>query len=139
MAKENIQDHYKEIEHTADIGLDVYAKDFSGLLHQAGLGMLQLLGVDKPEITAEILDVEFTFLQLEDVLVQALSEVLFQIEANDCIYLPQHVIIRDLNACVHYVGIDSEEDLSEIKAVTYHQMKIVDDEKGLHTIIVFDV
>jgi SHS2 domain-containing protein len=139
MLKENIQDHYKEIEHTADIGLDVYAKDFSGLLHQAGLGMLQLLGVNEPKNNAEALDLEFTFSQLEDVLVQALSEVLYQIEANDCIYLPERVIIRDLNACVHYVGIDSKDDLSEIKAVTYHQMKIVDDEKGLHTIIVFDV
>ena len=139
MQKENIQDHYKEIEHTADIGIDVYAKDFSALLHQAGLGMLHLLGIDEPKINAEELDLEFTFSQLEDVLVQALSEVLFQIEAHDCIFLPERVIIRDLNACVHYVGIDSEEDLSEIKAVTYHQMKIVNDEKGLHTIIVFDV
>ena len=139
MQKENIQDHYKEIEHTADIGLDVYAKDFSGLLYQAGSGMLHLLGIDHPEVNAETMDVEFSFSQLEDVLVQALSEVLFQIEANDCIYLPERVIIRDLNACVHYVGIDSEEDLSEIKAVTYHQMKIVNDENGLHTIIVFDV
>jgi SHS2 domain-containing protein len=139
MQKENIQDHYKEIEHTADIGLDVYAKDFSGLLHQAGLGMLYLLGIENPQSNAETLNMEFQFSQQEDILVQALSEVLFQIEANDCIFLPQHVIIRDLNAEVHYVGIDSQEDLSEIKAVTYHQMEIVDDEKGLHTIIVFDV
>jgi SHS2 domain-containing protein len=139
MQKEDIQDHYKEIEHTADIAIEVTASTFSGLLHQAGIGMLHLLGLEELQFIDDQLDMEFAFAQREDILVQALSEVLFQIEANELVYLPINAEIHDTIARVHYVGISLTADLSEIKAVTYHQMQIVEDENGMHTIIVFDV
>ncbi|MBI9048457.1 MAG: archease [Anaerolineaceae bacterium] len=140
MLKENIQDHYKEIEHTADIALEIWAKDFPGLLIQAGWGMLHLMGTETDQLPKdEKLTVVFSFTQHEDVLVQALNEILFQLEANDLIFIPQALLLNDHSAQVEYLGGKTDLLLTEIKAVTYHQMQIVEDKKGLRTIIVFDV
>jgi SHS2 domain-containing protein len=133
-------DTYEEIEHTADVAIRVTASDFSGLLKQAALGMLHLMGILGNEIIAENeLKLSFDYVSKEDILVQALNEVIFQLETGNVAYIPDQVVIDDQHAKVHYSGCKWDQDFSEIKAVTYHQMEIVEDFPGLHCMVVFDV
>lgn len=131
---------YEEIEHTADIAIRVHAVSFQELVHQAALGMLYFMNI---QVADRVLDEELrltvSYVSREDILVQALNEMLFQLETGELVFLPDHIDMAENEATVHYTGCAWEEDFSEIKAVTYHQMEITEDFQGLHCMVVFDV
>ena len=133
-------DRYEEIEHTADVAIRVHAGTFEGLLYQAALGMLALMEIPLSSTPVqETLIITCSFVSREDILVQALNEVLFQLESKSVVFVPQHVACHAQEAEVSYCGYRWDSEFSEIKAVTYHQMEIIEDFQGLHCMVVFDV
>ena len=129
---------YREVEHMADWALQVWAPDFDALLVQAALGMAALLGghIDAVDADREI------SLQSEDpesLLVGFLSEVLY-LNVHDGLAFINIEVNRNgsrLSARLH--GGKLQEQMKEIKAVTYHNLTIRDTPTGLETTIVFDV
>ena len=73
---------YKEVEHTADIALQVWAEDFYTLLRKAAEGLYALMGVKLA--TASTLQRLFTLPQgsKETILVDFLTELLFLVEED---------------------------------------------------------
>lgn len=133
-------DTYEEIEHTADLALKVRAGTFLGILQQAAQGMLHLMGIDSDSYPSnKTYTAFFVFTVLEDVLVQGMNEILFHLETEDLIFIPQDVQINGTQATILYTGGLFLESYQEIKALTYHQMELIQDDAGLHTILVFDV
>jgi SHS2 domain-containing protein len=135
-----MQDYYEEIEHTADLALIVRAQTFLGILQQATHGMLHLMGIDAALLTSEkTYSAVFFFTALEDVLVQGLNEILFHLETETLLFIPQDIQINGTQATILYTGGLCLQSYQEIKALTYHQMELIQDDAGLHTILVFDV
>jgi SHS2 domain-containing protein len=118
----------------------VRAGTFLGLLQQSALGMLHLMGITSDSHPSDITYTAFfVFTVLEDVLVQGMNEILFHLETEDLLFIPQDVQINGTQATILYTGRLFLEPYQEIKALTYHQMKLIQDDAGLHTILVFDV
>jgi hypothetical protein len=69
---------YREIEHTADWQLDVWAPDLGALLEQAARGMYALAGVRLTDGPRQAYDLEVPFHDPEGLLVAFLSELLFR-------------------------------------------------------------
>jgi SHS2 domain-containing protein len=130
---------YKEVEHTADIALQVWAEDFYTLLKQAAEGLYALMGV-KPA-TVSTLQWLFTLPQgsKETILVDFLTELLFLVE-EDRLFLSGFCF--DARLDVISVRSTGEKILTlkrEIKAVTFHNLNVETTSKGFSTIITFDV
>ena len=130
---------YLEIEHTADWALTVWAPDLTGLLEQAARGMDTLSGVvlkSTPRVTREL---SITGYDPEHLLVKFLTDILFIGEEEGLGFDTFELSIQDLHLQAQISGAPIASQQKEIKAVTYHDLRIESNPRGLETTIVFDV
>ena len=132
------------IAHTADLKFWVEADSLEELFSAAALALSELM-FHRPRIKAQKwLPFSAHGLDLVDLLVQILSEVVYQADAEG--YLLAEVEItslsaQDLVARLGVVPLDSEahEPNEPVKAVTYHQASVVPTGSGWRCEIVLDV
>jgi SHS2 domain-containing protein len=131
---------YQEIEHTADWQLKAWAVDIPHLFEQAALGMYDLSGVQlapEPRVTQ---DLSLDAPDREILLVDFLSELLYLGETENLGFDDFDLQVEDAVLHAKIKGATIQSQTKEIKAVTYHNLKI---EKGPDDVwevnIVFDV
>jgi SHS2 domain-containing protein len=121
---------YEFIEHTADIGLKAYGKNISEAFENAAIGMFDII-TDCSEINnVGQYDIILHASDLEQLLVDWLSELLFLNSAKNLVFgffkveldmenlsLSAHVFGDKYNISKYKIGV-------EIKAVTYHMLEI---------------
>ena len=131
---------FKEVEHTADWALRVWAPDLTGLLRSAAEGMFSLLDL-KPGFESGVLEqFELTAADAETLLVSWLEELLFLHEMHSqAIKLNSLKLIEPLKLKAIVERVPAEKPKKHIKAVTFHQLEIIERDQLLHTEIVFDV
>jgi SHS2 domain-containing protein len=134
------QSGFKEIQHTADAALSVWADNLNELFKNSLKGMYQLIGISS-NFTQEN-DVIHIALQAEDtesLLVSFLSECLFFVLNKRLFLIPEELEINDgmLNCKMQVISINKIN--KEIKAVTFHNLRITNNKKGYKVIIVFDI
>ena len=134
---------FREIAHTADWQLKVWAPDLVSLLEQAARGMYALLGTQfqpGPRLPRRL---ELRELDAESLLVSFLSELLYLGESEnlgfDGFQLNVSQSSHELNLKAVLDSIPILTMNKEIKAVTYHNLAIQRTEAGLVVNIVFDV
>lgn len=132
---------YTEIEHTADRALKICGSNLQELLINAAGGMNSLLvqeynAISRPEEKS----VELEAIDSESLLVEWLSELAYWAETELLVFhkfdlhsvSPTHV-----KATVHGNRVAQLDN--HIKAVTYHNLKIIQTDAGLTATVVFDV
>ena len=132
---------FEEIEHTADRVLRIYGSNLEELLLNAARGMNSLM-VTKHVPCSEHREkfVELDAMDTESLLVDWLSELAYWAETEMLVYhrfdlhevSPTHV-----KATIYGGRVEKLE--KHIKAVTYHNLKIIQSETGLTATVVFDV
>ncbi len=137
------------VEHTADIGLRIWAPTLEGLFEQAALGMISLLtdpAEVRPERTEEI---SVDGADLEEALIAWLQEILYRFEVRR--FVPARIEIREVNPRGVRARIDGEsldrtrhEVRLDIKAATYHDIAVRREQEtdGSHrwsTTVIFDI
>lgn len=130
---------HRELEHTADWELEVWAPDMSTLLAEAARGMYGLMGVvltDGPRLRRRI---ELEAGDREALLVGFLGELLYVGESEDMGFDSFHISIDGGRVTGELEGASIRSRAKEIKAVTFHRLEIRDSNRGLETRIVFDV
>jgi len=134
------QSGFKEIQHTADVALSVWAENLNELFKNSLKGMYQLIGISS-NFTPEN-DAIHVVLQAEDsesLLVSFLSECLFFVLNKRLFLLPEELDINDgiLNCKMQLFSINKIN--KEIKAVTFHNLRVTHNKKGYKVTIVFDI
>ena len=130
---------FREIEHTADWELEVWAPDLAQLLTQVARGMYWLMGAclrDAPRVQREI---KFNGIDAESLLVSFLQELLYLFEGEGLGFDQFELSIEDGQGSARLVGAPMESVNKEIKAVTYHNLSIREGRRGLEARLVFDV
>jgi len=131
---------YKILEHTADLKIEVYGKDKKEIFSNALLAMVSGL---RPEIKNQSTNqqIKIKSSDLEMLLVDFLSEVLYLIQTNKEIYNGvkfKKFSDRELEA--ELSGQKVESFGQDIKAVTYHNLDIRQEKDGSwKAIILFDI
>jgi SHS2 domain-containing protein len=132
---------YKEIEHTADRALEIYGLNLQELLLNAARGLNSLLARESDGFSPqEEKSIELDAIDPESLLVEWLSELAFWAETELLVFhrfelhsvSPTHV-----KATVHGRRVAQLDN--HIKAVTYHNLKIIQTDTGLTATVVFDV
>lgn len=116
------------LDHTADVGLHVWADDLDGLFAEAARAIVAAMGsASGPATVHERVELEAP--DVEALLVDWLSEILFLFEARSLV--PEEVDIRvsgepwRLEASIS--GPDAEgfeQSGPQVKAVTYHGLEV---------------
>ena len=132
---------FEEIEHTADWALRVRGRDLNDLLCNAARGMTSLMVADPASIPLthqEQIDMEAY--DAESLLVNWLSELAYWAETESLVFGEFNLIqvaATHLQAVVRGGRVSALQ--KHIKAVTYHNLKIITTTQGLEVTIVFDV
>ena len=135
----NAASGYREIAHTADWEIEVWAPDLSNLLVQSALGMYQLMGIQISPGTSNKRRITLQYAEQESLLIDFLNELLYLIESEEVVF--DHFVLQitdsQLNAELGGAKLVSMD--KEIKAATYHKLTIRKNDRGLFANIVFDV
>jgi SHS2 domain-containing protein len=130
---------HREVEHTADWGLEVWAPDLPRLMEEAARGMFELMGVEVSEDSRCHRQLEIGADDREQLLVSFLEELLFIADSEELAFDGFMLKLVDTNLLARLEGGGIVSRSKEIKAVTYHNLQIKESRRGLKTSIVFDV
>ena len=132
----------EELAHTSEIGLRAFAATPAALFGCLARAMIDLTGAQADE-TADplLLEVDVSATDMESLLVNWLNEVLYQHEVTGL--LPQTVTVHSLHATAVTATLGGQTARGpahlQIKAVTYHQLAIVQEETGWKAEVFFDI
>lgn len=130
---------FREIAHTADWELEVWAPDLGTLLVQAALGMYHLAEVILSPHPRLHRTFEISFKEPETLLIDFLTELIFLTESEGLAFDKYELQLEGYQLIALVSGAELESISKEIKAATYHNLIIKESERGLITNIVFDV
>ena len=137
--------NYELIEHTADIGIKIKGEDLKELFSNAASAMFDIMveeeaGKKKSPLQEEI--IQQTAQDLEELFIGWLNELLSLSAVKRLIFLEFHIEKIDeysLQAKVRGYDINSYRINTEIKAATYHALKIEEKPFGYSAEVIFDV
>ncbi len=135
---------YQIIEHTADIGIRVKAIDAQSLFKNSALAMFDIIAERKhsaPAAAKEI-RIEVKADNLEELFINWLNELLSLSFAKELIFSDFKISqIGENTLEAIAVGEDAKNYKfnSEVKAATYHQLKIEESQDGWQAEVIFDV
>lgn len=136
---------YKEIEHTADVGVEIYGDSFEELLRNAMFALFDTIAdvstVVRPEC---VRSVEVSGRDDESLLMNWLRELLFLFAVEEELYsdVDIHSLCDgELRATVRgeKLDLDRHHFKTELKAVTYHQFHLEQAEGKWLARVIFDV
>jgi SHS2 domain-containing protein len=135
---------YEFFEHTADIGVHVRGSTLPELFVNAGHALYAALGELAKAGSGKRKELRLEAAMLEDLLHDWLAELLYEIEANHVLYdeMKIDVVPGKLTATLTGGEIDfaRSQTNEEIKAVTYHQLRVDQLADGSwHATVIFDV
>ena len=130
---------FREISHTADWELEVWAPYLPRLFEQAARGMYLLMGVRLQPAGRQSRTLELSAADGESLLVSFLDELLYIQNAYRLGFDVFQIDITGWDLRARLEGAPLESMGKEIKAVTYHRLKIRSDEGQYMVSVVFDV
>jgi SHS2 domain-containing protein len=133
---------FTQIEHTADIGLQLKGETLEDLFRYSFYGLLSIVSEEK--LTAkEEKKIEISAPDRESLLVDFLNELIFFINTKR--WLPTEItnlFIEDHKLTASIAGANYETPdiiTKEVKAATYHKLNIVENVDKWETVIYFDI
>ena len=130
---------FQEITHTADLAMQVWGVDLFVLFARAALGMLEIMGITMGGKKVFTKKIDLQEDDLESLLVTFLSLILEEVEKNQIVYNDYNIQIKENTLSGSICGYCLKSMKREIKAVTFHDLKIVHAEKFYQTTLVFDI
>ena len=139
---------YVNLDHTADLAIQVKAEDISDLIRTAADAWRDIVFENQTIVPLEQERIEIKGETAEEILVECLSEFnyLSQIKGKIFHSYEQLTVSEskkqlNLKAVINVDRFDVKrhQTVVEIKAVTFHQLDIQKVNKHLQTVIVFDI
>ena len=136
--------HYELIDHTADFGVRIFGKDAADLFRNGALALTDLI-TDRPNAkSGRTCYIRVAGNDWEDLMVNWLREVLYLWSGKEM--LLQDVTIEsicenEMEALVRVEAYSPQRHVlkNEIKAVTYHQIAVVDNGTQWRAQVILDV
>lgn len=136
--------HFEILDHTADAGLTIYGEDLKALFAHAGEGFFHIItDLRKVKLRVEK-RVELKGESLDRLMVDWLGELLYLHDVD-------HLLFREF--AMEFVGVEGLKAVvkgepfqegvhvikTEVKAVTYHQIRVVKRNDGWRARVIFDL
>ena len=136
--------NYRLLDHTADLGIIVTGSTLKTLFENAAGALTQLMLTAADPVKTSSLQISVTADDPADLMVRWLGEILYLFEGDNLVVTSSDVSTMTssrLKATLQIVPYDPaiHEIQHEIKAVTYHQIKVVQTGDLWEARIIFDV
>ncbi|MBW1767749.1 MAG: archease [Deltaproteobacteria bacterium] len=135
---------YTLLDHTADLGIKIRGTDLKNLFESAGQALIHLMLRGATPGKTSSMKISVPGVDLDDLMVRWLGEILYLFEG-------EHLVVNSINihdltpyrleATLKTVPFDPQvhEILSEIKAVTYHQIEVANKGDRWEARVIFDI
>jgi len=135
---------YRLVDHTADLGLEVFGKTGEELFANAASAVCELIVDRKGTGPTVVREMSVEGADREDLLVNFLREVLFLFNGEKMIptsFTIEELDDRHLRGKVRVTAYDPARHRvrREVKAVTYHGTEVVETPTGWRARVIFDV
>jgi SHS2 domain-containing protein len=139
---------FREIEHTADTGLEVSGDTLAQLFANAAFGFYHLLFGHITIRPSHMREIVLEEQMVHDLMVRWLSELNYLLQVDQFVTGEIHSLsVEKINASYNLsaklAGNQDRKYINkarfEIKAVTYHQLEIEQNKSGYQTRIFFDI
>lgn len=138
---------YDIIEHPADIGFRVRGKTLEGAFSEAALALFSIMAEGQCTEYGEARTISVRAEDLDALLYEFLEELLILFETEDFFGVEASVSISSgegevaLTAAVAGITMAGPgwHMLHDVKAITYHQMSIVEDSDGCTISVIVDI
>lgn len=135
---------YRVLSHTADTGIEATGDSLASLIEELATGMFSLVATIEPSTAERWTKFNVESATLEDLVVDTLSELVYESEVEDLIFCVFRV---DMSAGGHGVTMEAggvpvavvEPSGPPIKAVTYHRLVVEERKDGWYGRVYFDV
>lgn len=138
------QKKYRLINHTADLGIEVYGEGLQELFSNAGFALFDIMtDISRVrETTEKFITVEGN--DLEQLMVNWLNDLLYLFDVEGLLFKRfevQEVADNHLKALVVGECYDPDRHIMEtaVKAATYHQIQVVKENNGWRAQIIIDL
>lgn len=132
---------FELVEHTADVAVRAYGKNLNEIFENAALGMFNVMTDTSSVKRIGEYRIEVESADLESLMVDWLSELLYLFDTQDVFLSEFHVNVENhrLTASVKGEKMDRKRHplKSDVKAATYHMLEI-DEEKG-YALVLLDI
>jgi len=135
---------YELFEHTADLGLRAEAADLNGLFAEAAMALLTAI-VEEPATVRPVIDqrVDIVGTDREYLLFDWLKALLWRFEDDHMLFSRFDVTVRDDGVTAMIWGEPFDPDRHalghEVKAITYHELKVVPTANGWLAEVIVDI
>lgn len=134
---------FEIIEHTADVGIKAWGDTAEECLEEATYGLLDIVGIWSPGLGGQETSLTAEARDRPGVLAEWLSEVLYAYEAQDAVV--RSVVVRTAGETsatgslwLAPRGQDAAEG-TQVKAITYHGLRMHHLGPGWHAVVYVDV
>jgi SHS2 domain-containing protein len=129
---------YRFLEHTADIMFEAYGKSYPEALENSAHAMFSIFGAaGEPERAL----FKATAHNIEELTVQVLADMLAHMDTHEMVFSRAHVLSFDEKSKTVEIEAfgEKKQPRDTVKAVTYHELMVKQDEKGWTIKILLDV
>jgi len=135
---------FEVIEHTADIGIATHGVDLKQVFANAALGLFSLITELETVSEKSIYHIRVSGPDREALLINWLNELIYRFEAKEMLFHRFSISTltdTELKATGYGEKIDlTKHELKvQVKAATYHMLKIEQDKDGWKARVIFDV
>ncbi len=130
---------HRDIDHTADWALDIWAPELESLFEEAAIGMYGLSGVKTEDTRRISRTIELERSDRASLLVGFLSEILYWLQADRVAFDNFQLHCSDVRLEAHLTGGPLVSVDKEIKAVTWHDLRVELEETDWEARVTFDV
>ena len=135
---------YELIDHTADVGVRAFGRTLEELFRNAAVGMFEIIAELDSIGTAESRKIQLTAENAEDLYLLWHQELLFRSAVDHVVYKEfsfDGISESKLTATLRGEKFNPDKQVlkKEIKAVTYHELKVQKTKEGWVGAVIFDI
>jgi SHS2 domain-containing protein len=135
---------YEVFEHTADLGLRIRAPDLNTLFAEAGLALFSIVVENLDEVRpVRQVRLQLQGQDLDYLLFDWLNELLYRLDSEHLLLSRFEVALDGLNLTATASGEEVDPERHhldhEVKAITYHGLKVAQEKDGWLAEVIVDI
>ena len=139
-----MEEGFEVLDHTADIGIEAYGATIEALFSNAATGLFNLMTELDTIKENDQKRIEITAEDIEILLVEWLNELIYTFEVDHIVFKRfeiEELTENRIQACCFGEHINPKYKIlkREIKAATYHMLRISKDNDGYKVTVIFDI
>ena len=135
---------YEVFEHTADLGLRMQARDLNCLFAEAGRALFSVIVANLDEVQPrQPAEYQVKGSELDYLLLDWLNELLFTFETQRILFSEFQVLVdpEGLHAVARGEPVEAQRHRldHEVKAITYHNLRVAHTDGGWEAEVIVDI